>query len=394
MVRLLTTLALLCAVGLSSGTARAYASAPDYAVPQGHFYTQTNGSPRGDTAGGFTISDASGIPFWTYFQSHGGVDVLGYPVSQRFTWDGYVCQATQRAVLQWNSVTGQVQLVNIFDYLSQTGRDRWLLNTHLAPRAAVTRQEEAATTPMSFLTLAHARFAWLYRDPALFNRYFSTPDYYAVFGLPTSPIQDLGPYLAIRTQRAVLYHWKQAVPWADSRGVSVGLAGDLFKELGMIPAAALRPESSPPPAPAGSPAPASTKGPLVPTSPTPSRSAVAPDQTTASSPPTPRRNVSTRLPVLVGVATWYGSDFQGQTMANGEPYDMYDPGTTAANLYPMGTLLRVTRLTTGQSIIVRVTDRGAFRYPDITDLSYAAFSQLADPGTGVISIRVEPLDDN
>lgn len=388
MVRLLTALALLCAVALSSGTASAYASAPDYAVPQGHFYSQTNGSPRGDSGGGFSITDASGIPFWTYFQGHGGVDVLGYPVSQRFTWDGYVCQATQRAVLQWNAATGQVQLVNIFDYLSQTGRDPWLLNSHLAPRAALSPREEAATGPIDFLTLAHARFAWLYKDPALFSRYFGTPDYYAVFGLPTSPIQDLGPYLAIRTQRAVLYHWKQPVPWADSRGVSVGLAGDLFKELGMIPAGALQPERSP------TPAPASTKGPLVPTNPSTGQSSVVSDQTTNSSPPPPRRNVSTRLPVLVGVATWYGSDFQGLTMANGQPYDMYDPGTTAANLYPMGTLLRVTRLTTGQSIIVRVTDRGAFRYPDITDLSYAAFSQLADPGTGVISIRVEPLDDN
>jgi rare lipoprotein A len=68
---------------------------------------------------------------------------------------------------------------------------------------------------------------------------------------------------------------------------------------------------------------------------------------------------------------------------------MYDPSTTAANVYPMGTWLRVTRLSTGKSIVVRVTDRGGFRYPDICDLSYAAFSQLADPATGVIGVKVE-----
>jgi rare lipoprotein A len=96
-------------------------------------------------------------------------------------------------------------------------------------------------------------------------------------------------------------------------------------------------------------------------------------------------------PVLTGVATWYGEDFQGQAMADGEPYNMNNPGICAANLYPLGTMLRVTRITTGQSIVVRVTDHGAFTYPDITDLSYAAFAQLADPASGVIGVQVEPL---
>jgi rare lipoprotein A len=93
----------------------------------------------------------------------------------------------------------------------------------------------------------------------------------------------------------------------------------------------------------------------------------------------------------VGIATWYGASFQGLTMANGSTYNMYNPTTTAANVYPLGTWLRVTRLTTGESIFVQVTDRGAFRYPDIVDLSYAAFSELANPSEGVIAVRVEPM---
>jgi rare lipoprotein A (peptidoglycan hydrolase) len=40
---------------------------------------------------------------------------------------------------------------------------------------------------------------------------------------------------------------------------------------------------------------------------------------------------------------------------------------------------------------VQVTDRGGFRYPDIVDLSYAAFAQIADPSEGVIGVRVEPI---
>jgi rare lipoprotein A len=93
-----------------------------------------------------------------------------------------------------------------------------------------------------------------------------------------------------------------------------------------------------------------------------------------------------------GVATWYGADFQGSPMADGVLYDMWDPTTAASNIYPLGTRLRVTRVETGQSIVVRVTDRGAFRNPILVDLSYAAFSALAHPDVGVIRITVEPID--
>lgn len=94
---------------------------------------------------------------------------------------------------------------------------------------------------------------------------------------------------------------------------------------------------------------------------------------------------------LVGVSTWYGQDFQGRTMSDGRPYDMWNPHTAASNVYPLGTWIRITRLTTGRSIVVEVTDRGAFAYPNVADLSYAAFSQLADPSNGVIGVRVEPV---
>jgi len=56
--------------------------------------------------------------------------------------------------------------------------------------------------------------------------------------------------------------------------------------------------------------------------------------------------------------------------------------------------LRVTRQVTGHSIIVTVTDHGAFSYPDLVDLSYAAFARLADPTTGVIGIQVVPVVDD
>lgn len=366
---------------------------PDFDVPGGHFYTQANGSPQGARGGGFTISDANNIPFWTFFRESGGIDVLGYPVSQRFIWDGFVCQATQRAILQWNPASGQVQLANVLDYLSDLGKDDWLYSAHLAPPPQRTPYE---SQPLTFLTLAHYRFAWLYGDPVIFRRYFSTPNYYAIYGLPTSPIVDLGPYYAARFQRAVIYHWKSKVPWADDQGASIGLAGDLIKELGLIPAEAIRPQAGPTSDVPTTALPAVISK-TVPTMATTATAPppLAPRPAAAPDPPSPvlaaPAGPAVIGPAVVGVSTWYGRDFQGQRMSNGYPYDMWNPRIAAANIYPLGTWVRVTRLTTGKSIIVQVTDRGAFTYPNVADLSYAAFALLADPSTGVIGVRIEPV---
>jgi rare lipoprotein A len=97
-------------------------------------------------------------------------------------------------------------------------------------------------------------------------------------------------------------------------------------------------------------------------------------------------------PPVGGVATWYGCDFQGSPMADGTPYDMWDPTIAASNIYPLGSRLKVTRVATGQSIVVRVHDRGAFRSPIVVDLSFAAFTSLAHEDDGVIRVTVEPID--
>ncbi|MGH2460628.1 MAG: LysM peptidoglycan-binding domain-containing protein [Chloroflexota bacterium] len=78
-----------------------------------------------------------------------------------------------------------------------------------------------------------------------------------------------------------------------------------------------------------------------------------------------------------GFSTWYGPGFQGNTMYNGQPYDMYDPTTTACNIFPLGTWIQVTNPANGRSVIVQVRDRGGFSYA--LDLSYAAFKLIADP---------------
>ena len=90
-----------------------------------------------------------------------------------------------------------------------------------------------------------------------------------------------------------------------------------------------------------------------------------------------------------GWATWYGEPFHGRVMYGGQIYDMHDPTTTACNIYPIGTWIRVTNPVNGKSVIVQVRDRGAFKHA--LDLSYAAFAALDNPAKMMIRVQYEVL---
>ena len=93
-------------------------------------------------------------------------------------------------------------------------------------------------------------------------------------------------------------------------------------------------------------------------------------------------------PRTYSIATWYGEDFHGNIMANGETYNMYDSTICASNWWPLGTWLEVKH---GRLVVtVQVRDRGAFSHA--LDLSYASFNQLADPNIGVIQVEISVLD--
>ena len=66
-----------------------------------------------------------------------------------------------------------------------------------------------------------------------------------------------------------------------------------------------------------------------------------------------------RPPAAVGVASWYGADFQGNPTASGERFDARAM-TAAHPSLPLGTRVRVINLANGRSVVVRVTDRGPF----------------------------------
>jgi rare lipoprotein A len=88
-----------------------------------------------------------------------------------------------------------------------------------------------------------------------------------------------------------------------------------------------------------------------------------------------------------GVATWYGPGFEDKITRCGQVYHQSDL-SAASNDLPCGTLVEVTNERNNQTVLVPITDTGAFRHPDILDLSRGAFARLAETATGVIPIQL------
>ncbi len=89
-----------------------------------------------------------------------------------------------------------------------------------------------------------------------------------------------------------------------------------------------------------------------------------------------------------GLASWYGNDFHGRVTANGEVFDM-DALTAAHPTLPMPCYARVTNLSNGKSLIVRVNDRGPYHGNRLIDVSHKAAELLEFKGNGVARVRVE-----
>jgi rare lipoprotein A len=94
-----------------------------------------------------------------------------------------------------------------------------------------------------------------------------------------------------------------------------------------------------------------------------------------------------------GVASWYGVKFQGQRTSSGEPYDMYKM-TAAHPTLPIPSYARVTNVENGQSVVVRINDRGPFHSDRIIDVSYTAALKLGLLGRGSHEVEVERLFPN
>ncbi len=218
----------------------ASADNPDYdLVGGGHFYKQAN-SQGGAGETGFAITDAGGIPFWTEYRRLRGPDVLGYPVSRRFVWDGFTVQAMQKAVFQWRPDTGSVAFVNVMDRMHDLGKDGWLVTYRQTPPPFDTSPD----TGLSWSAVVARHLALLDTNQPIKSRFFADASWMDNFGLPVS-YADEGNSFVIRTQRAVFQYWKEDVPWAKKGEVTIANAGDLAKEAGLFPTIAVTPEASP-----------------------------------------------------------------------------------------------------------------------------------------------------
>lgn len=89
---------------------------------------------------------------------------------------------------------------------------------------------------------------------------------------------------------------------------------------------------------------------------------------------------------LQGLASWYGPYFQGRQTASGEIFEQQD-FTAAHQDLPFDTYLKVTNLKNGNSVVVRINDRGPYIPPRMLDLSYAAATQLNSEEAGVVPIQ-------
>lgn len=90
------------------------------------------------------------------------------------------------------------------------------------------------------------------------------------------------------------------------------------------------------------------------------------------------------------MASWYGPS--GHRAADGSAYD--GTGMTAAHkTLPLGTLARVTNLANGESVMVRITDRGPFAHGRVLDLSEDAAKQIDLYRMGVAQVRIETFSN-
>ena len=107
----------------------------------------------------------------------------------------------------------------------------------------------------------------------------------------------------------------------------------------------------------------------------------------------PRYRVGAPSPAVetVGIASWYGPGFHGKRTSNGERYDQ--DGLTAAHCcWPFDTRVKVTLLSTGKEVVVRINDRMPLnRKGRVIDLSRGAARKIGLIGPGTGRVRLSPL---
>ena len=93
-----------------------------------------------------------------------------------------------------------------------------------------------------------------------------------------------------------------------------------------------------------------------------------------------------------GSASWYGAKYAGKPTASGE---LFDPAemTAAHKKLPFGTLVKVERVDNGESVIVRINDRGPFTKRRVIDVSKAAAEKLDMVNAGIVKVKIYKISE-
>lgn len=97
--------------------------------------------------------------------------------------------------------------------------------------------------------------------------------------------------------------------------------------------------------------------------------------------------LSLQAKTLTGMASWYGKQHHGRKTASGVKFNM-NGLTSAHKTMPFGTMIQVTNLSNGLSVIVKVTDRGPFIKGRILDLSKKAAETIKMDGVAKVKIKI------
>ena len=104
----------------------------------------------------------------------------------------------------------------------------------------------------------------------------------------------------------------------------------------------------------------------------------------------PQTQPKPRHKLFRGIASWYGSAFDGRQTASGEEFSM-DEMTACHPTLPFGSEVRVVNLRNHKSVVVRITDRADLVKGRVIDLSYAAAEKLNMTKTGLARVSIEVL---
>lgn len=176
-------------------------STAEYIWPTGGWFSETGV----EGVSGYAVTDK----FFGLYESLGGANVLGYPLSFPFTiagnpkYEGFTYQWLQKGLLQQNAQTGETTLANYMDMLHDLGYDQQL---ELKGIPAMDTTPDGST---SFEQAKTIRLAWLDNYPNIKTFYYNLAkggDPVQVLGLPTAHVQQVSgyPFQCARCQRGVI----------------------------------------------------------------------------------------------------------------------------------------------------------------------------------------------